>query len=57
MAMYCPLSFSEYIWRMQSFLNIYNIMEIFNKSTMPVNAEKYFMTHHGIRTHDLGNIA
>ena len=25
--------------------------------TMPVNAEKYFMTHRGIRTHDLDNTA
>ena len=29
-------------------------MERHNKSTMPVNAEKYFMTHRGIRTHDVG---
>ena len=28
-----------------------------NKSTTPVNAEKYFMTHRGNRTHDLGNTA
>ena len=27
-------------------------MERYNKSTMPVNAEKYFMTHRGIRTLD-----
>ena len=32
-------------------------MERCNKSTMPVNAEKYFMTHRGILTHDLGNTA
>ena len=29
-------------------------IERYNKSTMPVNAEKYFMTHRGIWTHDLG---
>ena len=32
-------------------------MERYIKSTMPVNAEKYFMTHRGIRTHDLDNTA
>ena len=29
----------------------------FKKSTMLENAEKYFMTHRGIRTHDLDNTA
>ena len=32
-------------------------MEIYNKSTMPENAEKYFNGPPGIRTHDLGNTA
>ena len=32
-------------------------MEGYNKSTMPVNAEKYFYDPAGIRTHDLGNTA
>ena len=32
-------------------------MERKNKSTMPVNAENYFMTKRGVRTHDLGNTA
>ena len=31
-------------------------MERYNKSTMPENAEKYFMTHRGIRTHNIDNI-
>ena len=32
-------------------------MERYNKSTMPKNAEKYFMTHRGNRTHDLDSTA
>ena len=32
-------------------------MERYNKSTKPEKAEKYFMTHRGIRTHDLDNTA
>ena len=32
-------------------------MERYNKSTMPENAENIFMTHRGIRTHELGNTA
>ena len=32
-------------------------IEIYNKSTMPENAEKYFYGPTGIRTHDLGNTA
>ena len=31
--------------------------ERYNKSTMPENAEKYFMTHRGNRTHDSDNNA
>ena len=32
-------------------------MERYNKSTMQVNAENYFMTQRGVRTHDLRNTA
>ena len=32
-------------------------IHIYNKSTMPENAEKYFYGPTGIRTHDLGNTA
>ena len=32
-------------------------MKRYNKSTMPVNAEKYFYDPPGIRTRDLGNTA
>ena len=35
----------------------YIYMERYNKSTMPVNADKYFYGPPGIRTHDLGNTA
>ena len=36
---------------------IYIYMERYNKSTMPENAEIYFVTHRGNRTHDLDNTA
>ena len=32
-------------------------IERYNKSNMPENAEKYFMTHHGNLTYDLENTA
>ena len=36
--------------------SVYIYMERYNKSTVPENAEKYFMTHRRNRTHDLDNI-
>ena len=36
---------------------IYIFFGVYNKSAMPENTEKYFMTHRGNRTHDLDNTA
>ena len=36
---------------------IFSYVGRYNKSTMPVNAEKYFYDPPWIRTHDLGNTA